>query len=68
MQIVRNLTAPQAYSSRFTDLLAVVQGLEADLTNAVIDGRTAHWGHVGDLTRALELAEQLRDLLRCGVK
>ncbi len=65
---VRNMPASQAYGVRADELLALVKGLEADVTESLVDAQAAHWGHIGDLGRALELAQQLRDLLRGEVK
>jgi hypothetical protein len=65
---VRNMPASQAYGVRAEELLALVKGLEADVTESLVDAHAAHWGHIGDLGRALELAQQLRDLLRGEVK
>jgi len=42
----------------------LVKGLEADVTNSMVDAQAADWGQIGDLGRALELEQQLRDLLR----
>jgi hypothetical protein len=65
---VRNMPASQAYGVRAEELMAIVKGLEADLTDSLVDAHAAHWGHIGDLGRALELAQQLRGLLRGEVK
>lgn len=65
---VRNVPASQAYGVRADELLVMVKGLEADVTDSLVDAHAAHWGHIGDLGRALELAQQLRDLLRGEVK
>ena len=61
---IRNLPASKAYGVRADELLALVKGLEADVTNSLVDAQAADWAHIGDLGRALELAQQLRDLLR----
>ena len=42
----------------------MVKGLEADVTNSLVDAQAADWAHIADLGRALELARELRDLLR----
>ena len=65
---IRNMPASKAYGVRTDELLALVKGLEADVTGSLVDAHAAHWGHIGDLGRALELAQQLRDLLRGEVK
>ena len=65
---VRNLTAPKAYGFRVDELLALVRELEADVVNRILDARTVNWGHVGDMGRALELAQQLQDFLRGNVE
>ncbi|MEI7464282.1 MAG: hypothetical protein WCJ87_02975 [Burkholderiales bacterium] len=61
---IQNLPASKAYGVRADELLALVKGLEADVTNSLVDAQAADWGQIGDLGRALELAQQLRDLLR----
>jgi hypothetical protein len=64
MSNIRNMTASKAYGVRADELLTLVNGLEADVIGSLVDAHKAHWGHIGDLGRALELAQQLRDLLR----
>lgn len=64
---IRNMPASKAYGVRADELLALVKGLEADVTNSLVDAQAADWGQIGDLGRALELAQQLRDLLRSKV-
>jgi hypothetical protein len=61
---ISNMTASKAYGIRAEELLAIVKGLEADVTEALVDAHAANWGHIGDMGRALELARQLRDALR----
>ena len=65
---IRNLPASKAYGVRAEELLKIVQGLESDVANSMVDAHAAHWGHIGDLVRAIDLAQQLRDLLRGEVK
>lgn len=64
MQDVSHLPASSAYSARFAELEALVEPLPGLLPDAAKDAHSAHWGHVGDATRAVELAAQLTDLLR----
>jgi len=61
---IQNVPASKAYGVRADEPLAWVKGLEADVTNLLVDAQAADWGQIGDLGRALELAQQLRDLLR----
>ena len=65
---IRHMPASQAYGVRAEELLSIVKSLESDVANALVDAHAAHWGHIGDLGRAVELAQQLRDLLRGEVK
>jgi hypothetical protein len=65
---IRNMQASKAYGVRAAELLTLVKGLESDVTDALVDAHAANWGHIGDLGLALELAQQLRDLLRGEVK
>jgi hypothetical protein len=62
--IIQNLPASKAYGVRADELLALVKGLESYVTNSLVGAQAADWGQIGDLGRALELAQQLRDLLR----
>ena len=59
-----NRPASRAYSVRAEELLSAVKSLEADVIGSLVDAESAHWGHIGDLGRALELAQQLREMLR----
>ena len=65
---IRNMTAAKAYGVRADELLQVLRGLESGASEALVDARFADWSNVADLSRALELATQLRDLLRGDVK
>jgi hypothetical protein len=68
MSNISSMTAAKAYSTLADDLLAMVKGLEADVVDSFVDGRFANWGNVGDLQRALMMAQELRNVLRGKVK
>ena len=57
-------TASKTYGLKIDELLTLVRALESDVTESIVDAHSTHWGHIGDVTRAIELAKQLRDLLR----
>lgn len=61
---IRHMKAPAAYSAVMADLLAVVKSLESDVTEFTVDAHSAHCGNIGDAQRALEMAQQLRAVLR----
>jgi hypothetical protein len=65
---IRNMTAAKAYSVRADELFDVLRGLESDASEALVGARFADWSNVADLSRALELATQLRSLLRGELK
>ena len=65
---IRNMSAEKAYQVRIAELAELVNGLKADISASRVDAKSAHWGHIGDVARAIDLAQQLRDVLRGQVK
>lgn len=64
MQDIRHMEASRAYFVRVNELRSAVRALESDVEMALIDATRAHWGNVGDLSRALAMVDELRALLR----
>jgi len=59
-------TASRAYGEHAEAIRATLQNFEAQFDAVIIDARSAHWGHVGDLCeierKATELREQLESM------
>lgn len=68
MHNVSKLPAKQAYATRYAEVMEALQELPVLMKHAPLASAEPHWGHVGSLTRALQLAQELRDLLRGEVK
>lgn len=62
------MNAQQAYDACADELFAIVSDMESNLCDVVANNDAIHWGHVGDMGRALEMAKQLRDFLTSQVK